>query len=80
MQAIGTAACAADLDVDREHTLETLRPSHRCPMFGGCWRFTRYFSLVPFAALGGRHPRAVFTVGGEDAVAWELGRRAHNGQ
>jgi len=58
----GAAAFAADLDVDSEHALETLRPGHRRPMFGGCWRFTRYFSLVPFAALGGRHQRAVFAV------------------
>ena len=66
----GATAFAARLNVDIEYALETLRPGHGCPAFGGClvlrliWRF----ELVAFAPLGRRHLRTMRAVGCEHPV------------
>ena len=57
----------ARLNVNIEHALEPLSPSHGCTTFGGCLglRLIRCFGLAAFAPLCRRHLRTMFAIGRE---------------
>ncbi len=57
----------ARLNVNIEHALEPLSPSHGCATFGGCLvlRLIRGFGLAAFAPLCGRHLHAMLAIGRE---------------
>jgi hypothetical protein len=40
----GTTTFTASFDVDTENSLQSLRPSHRCPALGGVWSSGEYWS------------------------------------
>ncbi len=65
-----TAAGTARLNVDIEHPLETLGPSHGRATFSGrsVLRLIRRFGLTAFATLCRRHLHAMLAVGGEYSV------------
>jgi hypothetical protein len=76
-----TAAGTARLNVDIEHPLETLGPSHGRATFGGrsVLRLIRRFGLTAFATPCGCHLYAMLAVGGEYPVkAREVHARFRN--
>ena len=71
----GAAADTADFDVDIEHTLQALRPAHRCPALNrhGCF-WPGCCGLMTSATPSRRHQRSVLTVEREHAV---ISRQIH---
>jgi hypothetical protein len=61
-------AFLAGLDVDIENALEALRPGHRGPPSGGCWRFFGFPGLVAPAPPGRGDHGAMPAVRGEHAM------------
>jgi len=66
----GNTAFAASFNIDVKYTLQSLCPGHCCVALGWSlvWNVVRYSGFSAFASFGGRYPRSIFTVGGEDTV------------
>ena len=65
-----SATKTADLDVDVENALQSLRPGHGCATFGLrlVLRFIGRLGLAASATPGGRHQSAVLAIGGKYTV------------